>query len=341
LGASLASEACGGVPVALVESTLKASLLIAAGGAAVGPAVALSTGVLQTMLWTKVKVVTGCVLAVGALGIAGGMVTLPLLGAKLVASQQARVAETPVEIPQAKPATPLPREATYEFEFRDKPWVGERGSVLEWLSDLTGLPVSITHAKPTGTVTFLNPRVNGVPQRYTLGQILDILNEELERQRLLLIRRARGFSIEPANEKIDPSILPSVSPGELDKYGNTELVVVIFPLSTLVAEDLAKEVKGLLGPFGSIAALPAANRVVVQDTVGNLKRIRSIIKDSEASGIQSRARTGSGQLAEKTPARGSVEEKLDRILNRLDTIERRLDDLERSRKGRTRGGLEE
>jgi RNA polymerase sigma factor (sigma-70 family) len=339
LGASLASKAGAGVPVALMESTLKASLMITAGGAAVGPAAALSTGVLQTMLWTKVKVVTGCVLAFGALGIAGGMATRPMLSAKLVASQQARPAETQAEKPQPTPANPSPREATYEFEFRDKPWIGEKGSVLEWLSDLTGLPVSTSNAKPTGTMTFTNPRINGVPKRYTLGQILDILNEELLKQKLLLIRRSRSFSIEPADEKIDPSILPRVSPAELDQYGNTELVVVVFPLTTLVAEDFGKEAKGMLGPFGSITVLRAANRLVVQDTVGNLKRIHTIIKESEASGF--RARSGQGPAAEQRSNRATVEEKLDQILNRLSTIERRLDNLARSAKGRTPGGLEE
>ena len=336
LGASLASEASGaGVPTALVDSTLKASLLVTAGGAVVGQAAVLSTGVLQTMLWTKVKVVTGCMLAVGALGIAGGMVTRPMLGAKLMASQQARAAETPAEKPQPTPANPTPREASYEFEFRDKPWVGDRGSVLEWLSDLTGLPVSTSNAKPAGTMTFLNPRVNGVPKRYTVGQILDILNGELLKQKLLLIRRERRFSIESADEKIDPSVLPHVSPAEFDKYGNTELVVVVFPLTTLVAKDFAEEIKGLLGPFGSITALSAANEVLVQDRVGNLMRIRAIIKESEARGMPSRARVGQGQRAEKNPARDLVEEKLDQILNRLDRIERRLDSLEHSAKGRT------
>jgi RNA polymerase sigma factor (sigma-70 family) len=342
LGAAVASQASGAaVPVALVDSALKASLLIAAGGTAVGPAAALSTGVLQTMLWTKVKIITGCILTVSALGITGGIVTRPILCAKLVAGPQAEAAAIPAEKSQPKAADPTPKEATYAFEFRDKPWCGERGSVLEWFSNLAGLPVSITSAKPTGTMTFLNPHINGVPQRYTLGQILDTLNEELLKQKLLLIRRGRGFSIEPANEKIDPSILPRISPTDLDKYGNTELAVVDFPLTTLVAEDFAKEAKGLLGPFGSITTLSAANRLLVQDTVGNLKRIRNIIKESEASGIPSRARAGQGQRAEKTPARGSVEEKLDRVLNRLDAIERRLDNLERSAKGRTSRGREE
>ena len=39
----------------------------------------------------------------------------------------------------------------------------------------------------------------------------------------------------------------------------------------------------MLGPFGKANPLEKANQLVVQDTVANLKRIRSIIKDSEAS----------------------------------------------------------
>jgi hypothetical protein len=75
--------------------------------------------------------------------------------------------------------------------------------------------------------------------------------------------------------------LPRVSPAELDQYGETELVSVVFPLISLVAEDFATEVKGMLGPFGTVQPLAQANKVVVQDTVANLKRIRAIVRDSQ------------------------------------------------------------
>src|SRR5262249_50473636 len=94
-------------------------------------------------------------------------------------------------------------------------------------------------------------------------------------------RRAKIFTVEPADEKINPAVLPRVLPPELEQYGNTELVSVIFRLHSLVAEDFAAEVKGMLGPFGSVTPLVQANRLVVQDTVANLKRIRAIIKDSQ------------------------------------------------------------
>src|SRR6516164_6425379 len=72
--------------------------------------------------------------------------------------------------------TPLP-ERRISFEMRDKPWLGEKG-VLEWLSDQTGLPVSISSAKPTGTLTFINPHAGGPPKQYSLAEVIDILNGE-------------------------------------------------------------------------------------------------------------------------------------------------------------------
>jgi hypothetical protein len=183
--------------------------------------------------------------------------------------------------PDKAPASRQGSEKKIAFEMRDKPWVGERGSVLEWLSDQSGLPVSVSSAKPTGTLTFMNPRVDGAPKQYTLAEVIDILNGELFKQKLILIRRAKTFSVEPADEKIDPAVLPRVAPSELDQYGETELVSVVFPLVALVAEDFASEVKGMLGPFGTVQPLAQANKVVVQDTVANLKRIRAIVKDSQ------------------------------------------------------------
>ena len=120
------------------------------------------------------------------------------------------------------PASSSQAEKNIAFEMRDKPWIGEKGSVLEWLSDQTGMPVSTSSAKPTGTLTFINPSVSGVPKKYSLPEVIDILNGELFKQKLILVRRANAFSIEAADEKIDPAILPRVEPsraGSLRQHG--------------------------------------------------------------------------------------------------------------------------
>src|SRR4051794_27227093 len=83
-----------------------------------------------------------------------------------------------VRVPTATPKNP----ERFAFELRDADWTGE-GGVLAWLSDKTGLPV-ITSLKPAGRFTFEPPRGANAP-RYTIPEIIDILNETLEKQNLI------------------------------------------------------------------------------------------------------------------------------------------------------------
>src|SRR5205814_1626163 len=175
-------------------------------------------------------------------------------------------------------ASPRQPERKITFEMRNKPWTGDKGSVLEWLSDQTGLPVSISSAKPVGTLTFVSP---DAPKQYTLAEVIDILNDELLKQKLILVRRAKTFTIQPLDERIDPAALPRVTPEELERYGNSELVSVVFSLHTLLAEDFANEVKAMLGPLGTVLPLANANQLAVQDTVANLKQIGAIVQESQ------------------------------------------------------------
>jgi type II secretion system protein D len=171
--------------------------------------------------------------------------------------------------PGAKPA-----EKTFKFEFRGKAW----RDVLEWFSDISGLPY-IGSNTPTGTFTFISPKTG--PREYTIPQIIDILNEALLAQKYILIRKIASFTLIPADEKINPAELPRIRIEDLDQRGNTELASVVLPLSSLVAEDLAPEVKKMMGPFGEVVAITVANQLLLQDTAGNLKRVVKTIKDIE------------------------------------------------------------
>jgi hypothetical protein len=178
------------------------------------------------------------------------------------------------QAPRARTTEARPAQKLMALEMREQPW----GRVLEWLADQTGLPVT-SDFKPTGTFTFLAPK--GSTQQYTIPQVIDILNEGLISQKFLLIRRERSFTIVPADEKIDPALLPRLRPQELDERGNTELASMVLSLGSTVAEDAAKEVKELLGPFGQVVPLVRSNQLLVQDTVGNLKRIARTLHDIE------------------------------------------------------------
>jgi type II secretory pathway component GspD/PulD (secretin) len=163
---------------------------------------------------------------------------------------------------------------TYQFEFRNKPW----SNILEWLGEQAGLPV-ICSSLPTGTFTFIPPRIK---PKYSLVEIIDILNEELLNQKYILIRREATFTILPADEKMDPTLLPRVRLDELEKRGRTELVTVVLPLTTRNAKDLGPDVKKMLGAFGNVIILEKFNQLILQDTAGNLLRIYQAIKELEA-----------------------------------------------------------
>jgi type II secretory pathway component GspD/PulD (secretin) len=169
---------------------------------------------------------------------------------------------------------PRPKEKTYTFQVRNQPWA----KVLEWYAEVSGLPY-VGKYRPTGTFSFIPPRGK---RKYTLGEITDLLNESLRAQEYILVRRKVFFTLRPADEKIDPALVPLVRLDDLPKRAKTELVMVVLPLTSLVVEDIVPEVKQLLGPFGSAVAFKKANRLVLQDTAANLRRIHRVIKELEA-----------------------------------------------------------
>jgi type II secretory pathway component GspD/PulD (secretin) len=182
--------------------------------------------------------------------------------------------ETP---PPSKATAAAPAQAepkTFAFEMRNKPWP----KVFEWLSDKSGLNV-FTSNMPQGSFTFIAPE----NKRYTIPEIVDLINEGLIREEHILIRRTQSFMLIPSDKKIDPSILPRIKLDELDKHGNTEIVSVVYPVKTVNVEELATEVKKLLSNFGEVSPITLGNRLVLQDTVGNLHRIIKTLEDIEKS----------------------------------------------------------
>jgi len=272
------NEAGAALPPALVVTVLRAALSDCAGRlatAGVSSQVALlCTGVMRTMFWYKIKIVACCVLSISALGIAGGALTRQALTPKLAAAPMANLNSPQIEEPDQPPEKPEaaePAEKTYKFEMGDKPW----GAVLQWLADQTGMPV-MTVLKPSGKLTFVAPKSD---MKYTMGNIVDLLNEALVSQRLLLIRGNAVIRLVSANKKIDPDIVPQIRLDGFARRGRTELVSIVFPLNGLKGTDIAFEIKKMMGPFGEVIVLKSLNRFVLQDTAGNLQQICEATKD--------------------------------------------------------------
>ena len=117
LGQSATSAA---VPVALMESTVKAAMLVAAGQAAAGivsvQAAALSQGVLQTMFKTRLLIACAVLLGVGAIGAGTG-----LFARQKLAEPAVQAGEPPQRIAQAAEDKPAPKRIAKAAEDKAKP----------------------------------------------------------------------------------------------------------------------------------------------------------------------------------------------------------------------------
>jgi RNA polymerase sigma factor (sigma-70 family) len=282
LAAGLGPETASANSAALVDSTLKAARVVAAREALTGVSgnvAVLTKGALKTMLWTKARIVVLSVLALGALGI-GAVVARQTVAARAAVHQEAGPPAARAARPPGKAETPGPQEKRREFEMREQPWA----KVFEWYSNQTGLGYVGT-VKPTGTFTFIPPRGK---RTYTLAEITDILNEALLARKYLLLRRTATFTVLPADEKVDPTLVPRVRLGDLEKRGRTELVSVVLPLTRVRAKEVGGDVKKMLGPFGEVVVVEKGNLLLLQDTAGNLRRITQTIKDMETREAEKR-----------------------------------------------------
>ncbi len=194
---------------------------------------------------------------------------------------------TPRALAQANPRVRIPAmkpkvQERFVFEFRDAPWHGP-GGVLEWLVEKTRLPVISTH-KPTGTFTFNPPRgANGTPQRYTIPEIIDILNETLAKQERILLRKIASITILATDQPLPESGLERLTTEEeLAERGKTELASIRLRLTSLDAEAFAREAKDLLGPGGRVTALPSTNMLILRGRVGALRLTVKTIKEFDA-----------------------------------------------------------
>lgn len=120
----------------------------------------------------------------------------------------------------AQPSTTAPTkpvEKTVAFNMEGQRW----SAVFQWLVDQTGLKYGSSYI-PQGSLTFKSPN----DRKYTISEIIDIINEALDsnpdQQRYILIRRETSFVLVPADEKIDPTLVPRVLVEELDRRGNTK-----------------------------------------------------------------------------------------------------------------------
>jgi type II secretion system protein D len=170
---------------------------------------------------------------------------------------------------EVKPA----EEPTYEFAMSGKPWK----DVFAWLNEKTELPI-VGVAVPTGTFHITGP----ANRKYNMGEVIDIINAGLlsneDKQKYFLIRREREFVLLAADQKNYEGLVPLVKLADLSmkKFGKTQMVMVVVPLTSLVAEEVKDEVGKMLSPFGKVDSLKP-NSLRIADQVSNIEHILDVL----------------------------------------------------------------
>lgn len=158
------------------------------------------------------------------------------------------------------------------INFNYAPWK----DVLEWLAKEADLSL-VGDTMPPGTCNYRDSRA------YTVAQTIDLLNGLLQLKGFTLVRRERMLFVWDMEKDGGPPshIAPLVTPAQLDKRGEFELLTCLFPLNKLSAEQVESDVRKLVGPGGSMSVLTNLKQLSVTETGGKLRAIRDIIKQAE------------------------------------------------------------
>ena len=166
----------------------------------------------------------------------------------------------------------------------DKPWK----DVIDWYKDESGLAFSGIEKAPTGTYNFTPPKnpKTGLPKKYTLSEVTDLINEALLTKGFILVRGTQTFQLWPADKPIDPILVRRVSLDELKTLAKRDLVQIVLPLGSFVASEQVNNVKKMMTTgIGDVIAMDGGrNALILTDTAGVL---RQIVKDmtSEDNGV--------------------------------------------------------
>ncbi len=218
--AAFASLASGMTPsAARIELTMQSALSLPAkltAAAAPASAAILSQEVLRAMFIGKLKI--ACCAAIVLLGIGAfgwremtpgadnGEKSFGLTDKELFAAPKEQ-ADPDEPKAASEPKKGGQNERRYSVEFRDMPW----RKVIEWYADISGLTIAASEPPPAGAFTFVPPKIDGKPRKYTASEILDVVNEALKPKGFVLIRR-------------DQSLVVSLLPNDDPKAKNKKLI---------------------------------------------------------------------------------------------------------------------
>lgn len=164
-----------------------------------------------------------------------------------------------------------PKEVKLIINFRHAPWA----DVLEWFAKEADLSLHLD-APPEGTFNYTDSR------SFTPNQAIDLMNRVLLLKGYTLVRSERLLTLLDLEDTIPPQLVEYVSPEELDERGDFEIVKCLFHLTKLDPLDAQEEIAKIVDERqGSVVAFPKTGQIMVTDTAGKLKTIRTMIERFE------------------------------------------------------------
>jgi type II secretory pathway component GspD/PulD (secretin) len=167
------------------------------------------------------------------------------------------------------------KDGRVQFSYMGQPW----SDVLQDYADAAKLSFDWQELP----ADFLNLTTQ---RKYTLGEARDLLNRHLLARGFTLIQQGEVLSVvKVAN--LDSSLVPKVEADDLDERMPHEFVRVRFTLpSTMDPAKAAEDVKALLRPDAKITPLLETKRLLVIDTVGNLRNVRDLLYSEQMAESQ-------------------------------------------------------
>ncbi|GJQ30308.1 MAG: hypothetical protein HBSAPP03_21920 [Phycisphaerae bacterium] len=170
--------------------------------------------------------------------------------------------------PAVQPEAARGGEKPISFNFKETPL----DQVLDFFARQSGVPVIYEAAIPAGSITFVSA------SSYTFEQALSILNLNLARYGVHLRQEGAYLYLATLAESMKRAGAVGADARRLEGLTPDRIVTVNVPLDNARAEQVAEQVKAMIGPFGGVLAIPAQNMLVIVESVGQVKRIREVIE---------------------------------------------------------------
>lgn len=162
------------------------------------------------------------------------------------------------------------KDGRVTLNFHDEDWL----PALDWLAKQLKLNLDF-QSLPDGKLSLFSSN------SYSLEEAEDLINMQLLGRGFTLLKRGEVLRLVPMKE-IDITLVPRVSPEELEELQKHQVARVSLALDWMVAEQAAKEFKPLLSPHGQMFPLASSNRLEVLDAVVNLRELVRLIARAES-----------------------------------------------------------